>query len=1042
MINQVNTDRVDEAIDCFEDSWSLDSRSQICSLLDRFGLLDDSTAVTELIRIDIELRYARGIAVSLDEYLNEFGSLLGESKEITQIAFEDFRAREAHGHPVSSSRWRGIPGIDKESWYRDLSSGHAEIISARRPLEIDESFESALEAIGFRLIHELGRGAFSQVFLATQNDLADRYVVLKIVDQAISEPQNMAMLQHTNIVPIYSYDRILSRSVICMPYAGRVTMADFMKGGSDVGSRSGECLITTVLDRVHDTVSGSGESPDSLIPGMATPAAEETAVLRPLERLRALDANDLAIYLFKGLAAALAHSHARGVLHGDLKPANVLIRNDGEPALLDFNLSQTLDRDGFKFAGGTLPYMSPEAYRVVMGQKVSPHGSSDIYSLGVMLYEFVTGRLPYPSPPSPAAIDVEPAITARRKPVTWEASDQVSPGLRSIVERCLQFEVADRYETAEQLQQDLERESKSEPLAFAEESLSDCAKKWVRRHPKAVSGGAVAALLLALLIPIGGGALWWRNQSVQMAAITMLNEFSDDSAEALSSAMVDPRRYEEDVIAASVRPLEQHGILEDAGQQALAAPLLTPAQQTHYRDTIIRHIAQVGFAEVARLRPTVDFRAGESLSAELLTRLDQLLAAGKRYRPQTQSRALTYLAAERSRLAGDQESYESLTAQAAKMPLNTDNEKYLEAVRLMTQRRWPQAREILASLMDSGIPSAIRWTSLGRTQYDDDLYEQAKISFTQAIERAPDSSRLLLLRGRCYYQLNKYGLAETDFSKAVELEPDLVSAWIDLGLSRMAQDRFKEAVDVFTTGLTRSPEHIHLLLLRSRAYRRLGDIEDAERDFQDAMKSKNVSASSLISRSIARDLQQDYQGALEDLERANELRPKSISVFKGKAKLFAGPLNRTEDAIAQLDELLDLDPYNETALIDRAVLHARLKCEEKAKDDLKSAMRPPNSPRTIYQAACVNALLPGADRKAIALGWLSKAIQQGYGADAIQDDSDLDAIRDMNGFKAILTTIRVGEIIRAKRKESKPGAELINVDSLNFTEEPTSGPDR
>ncbi len=1038
MINQVNTDRVDEAIDSFEESWSLESRSQIRSLLERFQLLDDSAAMTELIRIDIELRYAQGIPIRLEEYLDEFGTFLGEAHDIAQIAFEDFRSREAYGHPVSSSRWRGIPGVDKQSWFRNLTRQHAEIIPARRSKEVDETFESALEAIGFRLIHELGRGAFSQVFLATQNELADRYVVLKIIDQAVSEPQNMAMLQHTNIVPIYSFDRILARSVICMPYAGRVTMADFLKGGTDVTSRGGEFLVTTVLNHIHDTKAGADDSPDSLIPGMATPAAEEMAVLRPLQRLRALGCNDLAIWLFQRLAAALAHSHSRGVLHGDLKPANVLIRNDGEPALLDFNLSQALDREDVKYAGGTLPYMSPETYRVVMGQTVAPHGSSDIYSLGVMLYEFVTGRLPYSSPPSSAAIDLEPAIAARRLPVAWKETDHVSPGLRSIIERCLEYQAADRYESAEQLQQDLDHESKNEPLAYAAETLSTRANKWVVRHPKFVSGGTVAAMLMAILIPIVAWSVWWRNQSLQLAAIATLDGFSHDSAEVLSSVMVDPLRYQESVVAASMGPLEEFGIFGEAGKKAIDAPLMTAAQRTHYRDTIIRHLAQVAFAEVARLRPMVNLQAGESLDAETLHRLDKLLAAAEKYQPQGESRALTHLAAERARLAGDQALYGSLTAQAGKIPADSNNnERYLEAVRLMTYRRWPQAREILTSLADSGIPSAVRWTSLGRSQYSEGLYEQAKISFTQAIERAPDSSRLWLLRGLCYYKLRKYDRAELDFSKSLELEPTLVSGWIDLGLSLMAQDRFQEAVDAANSGLEHSPEHVHLLLLRYRAHEALGDEQAAERDYAEAIKSENVTASSLASRSIARKKRGDYQGALQDLELANQEKPKSISVLKGKASLFAGHMDRTEDAIDLLGQWIALDPTSETARIDRAVLHARLQHFPEAEADLKHAIRPPNSPRTMYQAACVHALFP-EPRTKIALAWLSKAIQKGYGGEAIKDDADLDSLRELDEFKAILDTVRVGDVIRAKGKQTKPGAEFSNVDSINSTEEPPS----
>ncbi len=438
-----------------------------------------------------------------------------------------------------------------------------------------------------------------------------------------------------------------------------------------------------------------------------------------------------------------------------------------------------------------------------------------------------------------------------------------------------------------------------------------------------------------------------------------------------------------------------------------------------------------------------DLQAGESLGAESLMRIDQLLAAAQRYQQQGDSRALTFLAAERARLAGDQQSYGSLTAQATEtLRLTSDNEKYLEAVRLMTHRRWPMAREILASLADSGIPSAIRWTSLGRSQYNDRLFEQAKISFTKSIERAPQSSRLWLLRGLCYFKLGRFSEADEDFSKALELEPTLIAAWLDLGLSRMAQDRFEEAVENLTSGLEHSPGHSHLLLWRSRAHDALGHVEAAKRDFDEAIKSENLSSSALVSRSIARKKRGDYDGALSDLERAGELNPKSISVLKGKASLFAGHMDRTQDAIHLLEEIVALEPSNETAIIDQAVLHARLGQYEDAKADLEKAMNLPNSPRTIFQAACANALFPEPQRKKNALTFLSKAIQKGYGAEKIKNDSDLDSLREMDDFGAILRTVEMGNRIRAKGKKRTPAAEFVDVDSINSTDEPPSGPEQ
>ncbi len=914
----------------------------------------------------------------------------------------------------------------KKVGFAQLSS-EAEIVPARRAKEVDESFEAALEEFGFRLIREIGRGAFSQVFLATQNDLADRYVVLKVIDKALSEPQNMAMLQHTNIVPIYSFERILSRSVICMPYAGQVTLADFLKGEDQASSRVGQSLITTVLNRVRDTVSDVTELPAGVARSATIPAADDNAVLKPLERLRSLSCNQLALWLFQRLAAALAHSHARGVLHGDLKPANVLIRNDGEPALLDFNLSQTLDHEHVRHAGGTLPYMSPEMFRGLMGQAVKPHAASDIYSMGVMLYQFVTGRMPWAGPPSSAAIDIEPAIEQRRQPIVWQAGDDVSPGTRGIIERCLHFEPADRYESAEQLRRDLDRELNNEPLIAAEEPAAERVKKWFRRHPRAVSGGSVAVLLSLLIVPLVISLLVWRNRSVHLAALAMLNSFSTESSEVLSTVMVDPRRQQDDAITISMAPLEQYGIFADDGLKALESARMTPADRATYRDAIVRHLAQLAWHEMARLKATMDLEQREAVDAKLLERTDKLLSTAARYQSPGESRALTFLAAERAWLGGDQKTSSRLAAKATKMSLDSDSEQYLEAVHLMSRRNWPAASELLESLADQGtIPSAVRWTLLGRSQFSERKYEQAKLAYTQSIERAPHASRLWLLRGLCYFQLGRYAFAEEDFAKAIELEPSLVSAWLDRGIMRMAQGRFEEAVADFTTALDHSPEHIHVLLMRSRAYDKLEMDDAAARDLDAALKSENVTWQSLLRKASARQKHGDYEGALADLERARELNPSSITVLKETAGLYAGHLNRLDDAIKMLTKIESMEPTNEGAIIDRAVYHARAGQVEAAQAALRKALAPPNAPRTLYQAACVNALLP--ERHGRALGFLSKAIQLGYGADYFQTDADLDSLRELDGYRAIAKTIRMGHAVRSKTADKEADLEILDAD--------------
>ena len=98
------------------------------------------------------------------------------------------------------------------------------------------------------------------------------------------------------------------------------------------------------------------------------------------------------------MADGLAHAHERGILHRDLKPANILLGDDGEPLLLDFNLAADTKLRGPASAaliGGTLPYMAPEHLQALRGEDRTLDARSDLYSLGVILFELLTGNHPF-----------------------------------------------------------------------------------------------------------------------------------------------------------------------------------------------------------------------------------------------------------------------------------------------------------------------------------------------------------------------------------------------------------------------------------------------------------------------------------------------------------------------------------------------------------------------------------------------------------------------------------------------------------------------
>tara|TARA_R110002049_G_scaffold285698_1_gene466764 strand:- start:181075 stop:184158 length:3084 start_codon:yes stop_codon:yes gene_type:complete len=1012
MIDQIQAEQLDDAIDRFEDSWSVHSVSTIGELLEEYGLGDDPDALVELVRIDIELRYEHELPVNLEAYLRDFSGLQGREQHIGRMAFEDYRSRQRHSHSIDVDRWRQLPGIRNELWYQRLlveaSNTTPDSFLGPMPPSLDSgvdlAFESALADAGFRLVQEIGQGALGRVYLATQKDLADRYVVLKVVSRAMSEPQNMALLQHTNIVPIYSFIQVLSRSVICMPYAGRLTLADYLNSKSNSAERAGESLVATVRERVESTKIASIGSDQEKVPAASrlvlgmSPAADERAVLKPLDELKTLDNNRLATWMFKRLASGLAHAHARDVLHNDLKPGNVLIRNDGEPALLDFNLSQSLSQTASVQAGGTLPYMSPETYRMLMGRTATSLPTSDIYSMGVMMFEFVTGRLPYCVPASAASIDLEPAIQDRRQLPAWQNDENVSPGLQRIINRCLAFSPDDRYQSADQLQTDLQCEHDRLPLKFATEPRRLRFKKWMRRHPVLTSAGPVATALIACVAALSLASAALVGHANHNQAVQDFQEFALDSEHTFARLLADNKRREDASIRDGLSTLEKHGIADPLVFGTLLSDRNTDEQNRRVRDTALRHIVQLGLLESERL---TQLSMVKPLQPNNLQRLDHLTDLAERVNGVSQSRACTFLRSALAKFADDPESHHALLAEANAISPSTDSERFMEAMRLMLRSNYHGAAELLTGLADKdAVPSGLRWLALATSQYNIERYEDASVSYTQAVDRYPDLAALRVLRGINFMKEKQGDRAIAEFDRAIEIDPDNLRAWINRGTVRLGRRRFISAIDDFSQALAISPGHVQSLLMRGRAYRSIGRNQAAKLDLNQAMVSDNTDVSSLRARSLSR-RDDDPEGALRDLQLADKLRPNDPVTYSRIAKILSDRLDRNDEAIQQMRRAVELEPNDERMLVDFAVLLARAGQHKEAEAYLEKGLSSVRNNRSFYQAACAYALNPDRQSQQQAIGYLAKAIHEGYPANNLATDPDLQAIREMPGFIAI-----------------------------------------
>jgi serine/threonine protein kinase len=192
--------------------------------------------------------------------------------------------------------------------------------------------------------------------------------------------------------------------------------------------------------------------------------------------------------LIANIAAGLSHAHDRGILHRDLKPANILVTDDVQPMILDFNLSEDVVAGGRAslLIGGTLPYMAPEHLRAVVADG-DVDQRSDIYSLGVMLFQLLTGELPFPIQAGSIIGNLSFLINDRGNvtPSVRSLQPRLSIDIDSIAQRCLSAKPNDRYQSAHDFQEDLERHLQNLPLKYApNRSRSGRLRKWVKRHPR------------------------------------------------------------------------------------------------------------------------------------------------------------------------------------------------------------------------------------------------------------------------------------------------------------------------------------------------------------------------------------------------------------------------------------------------------------------------------------------------------------------------------------------------------------------------------
>ncbi len=333
----------------------------------------------------------------------------------------------------------------------------------------------------FEIIQVLGSGAFATVFLARQVSLG-RQVALKVSANRGTEGRTLASLEHDHIVRVFSETVEPARNLrlMCMQYVAGTTLERVIRllSGRDPRSWSGQAILEAI-----ETL-------------CTTPVAFDPAALRDRELLANSDYVETVCWIGARLAEALAHAHGNGVLHRDIKPANILLNRYGRPMLADFNVALDPDRSrgpAGEIFGGTLGYMAPEHLDAfnpeVQTTAAAVDHRSDIYSLGLVLYEMLTGKLPFGAVPRTTKVGESLRIMAheRRHDVpSPREKGNVPDVLDRVVRRCLDPTPDARYQTA----------------AALARALDGC-RQHHRVEKNLPAGGVVARLTLAHPVLLG-----------------------------------------------------------------------------------------------------------------------------------------------------------------------------------------------------------------------------------------------------------------------------------------------------------------------------------------------------------------------------------------------------------------------------------------------------------------------------------------------------------------------------------------------------------
>jgi serine/threonine protein kinase/Tfp pilus assembly protein PilF len=985
---------LDRRVEAFEAAWAAGAPPDLARFIPPSSDPQFLPTVTELVRIDLEFRSERGEPARLDRYQAAFPELFTDRTRVKELAFEEYRLRIAAGDRPDLLEYAVRFGIDTTGWPAPPGDVLHSTIEAKSPsvaaasrVGFPKPGESILE---FRIVSELGRGAFGRVYLAEQGGLAGRRVAVKLSTRfGPAEPETLARLQHTNIVPVYSTHRAGPFQIVVMPFLGSSTLADVLAELRRRGTwpATGRELADTLSARRSQTVSSSSDGQPT------SDEARQEHGLKP-DALSRFSFPNAVLWVGAQLAVALAHAHDRGVLHRDVKPANVLLTDDARPMLLDFNLADDASRAA-RAAGGTPAYMAPEQLRQLAGKPATVDGRTDVFGLGVVLFELLTGRHPFPDGDT---ADVLLRGRSSPPPMLRALNPAVTPSAEAIVRRCLEPDPARRYPSAAALAEDLERQLADRPLAHTKEpSIGERFRKWRRRHSRLASSGTVAAIAAVLVLTAAGVAYSRYERAkrleLQHVASGQFDQFRKGLPVAYHRLAFHDHAEEANALVA------RYGAADDPAWDTRPAVAGLPDSD--------RAVLRRELADLLLLLAWAETNRGERSagSVETALRLMDRAVAVAQIRAAPRSVWL-----ERAELLGRQgradEAARARTA-AETAPVGAQDH-FLAGLDRRSRGKYRAACDEFQSAVREDPRHYWSWLLLGDTYSELGRHLEAEGCFSCCLAVEPDLPFGQYNRGLSKLRRKDMAGAERDFTEVLRIDPTWRDALVNRALARIETRKPAEAVADLDRALELGATETRLYFLRADARQLAGDQAGAAADRVTGLVRTPTDEVSYVARGLFRARIGLTCSALADFDAALALNPRSYPALQNKAYVLSEKLNRDPDSIVVLGQAIERYPDAVLARAGRAVLLARRGDRSAAHADARHCLARGPEPFVVYQLAGVFAQTskshPEDARMAFRL--LADALRLGVGFDYVETDADLDPLRPLPEFKLIVETAR------------------------------------